>query len=94
MKLRLAVGEPYNLDLSMQPSFVSSMYVRSRPGLWVKVAGTLGGLLKLRQEKPNLITATYEGGGYRNLEELIMLEMGLWHRPFKELINNSHLGMC
>jgi endonuclease III len=62
------------------------MYVRSDEGSWVKIAGTLGGSLKLKQEKPNLIVAVSEGNRRRLVEELVELETGLWHRPFEELI--------
>ena len=62
------------------------MYVKESGGSWVKIAGTFGGLLKIRQEKPDLVVAVYEGDNRERIEELVGLEAGLWHKPFEKLI--------
>jgi len=88
MRLALEAQEPYSLDLSLKPSFVSSMYIRSRKNSWIKIAGTLGGLLKLEQRSPRVVTATCRRDLGDAVIELIRLETGLWHGPFEELVGS------
>ncbi|MEM1660753.1 MAG: hypothetical protein QXR17_06420 [Candidatus Bathyarchaeia archaeon] len=87
MRLRLNVDEPFSLDLTMMPSFVSSMYVGCYGGTWVKVVGVLGGLLELRQEKPNVLMVKCGLEDADFVAEIVKLEVGLWHKPFEDFIN-------
>lgn len=74
----------YDLDLTLQPSFVSSMYVRLAPRKWAKVAGALGGSLKLLQEGRVLKARCTANVSRATLRGVAELESGLWHGPFEE----------
>lgn len=83
MRLKITVDEPFNLDLTMTPSFISSMYVGGFGRAWVKVAGVLGGLLKLKQERPSVLVVKCGVENANFVTEVVKLEAGLWHKPFE-----------
>lgn len=85
MKLVLKC-ENYSLDNSLSPSFLSSIYESPKPNTWVKIAGYLGGKLKIEQEKEKLIITTTAETARKNLEQLAILETGLWHEEFEKRI--------
>ncbi len=74
----------FNLDLSLNPSFVSSLYAHTPKG-WVKIVGFFKGL-RLKQIH-GLIEAEVKAESPREqLESEILLETGLWHGPFESLL--------
>jgi endonuclease III len=87
LKVRVEVEEPFSLDLTLSPSFTSSMYVKLGGGRWVKVAGRLAGL-KLRQVGRGAVEASWSGEAARGLlEEAVTHEVGGWHGPFEDEIH-------
>lgn len=76
----------YNLDLTLAPSFVSSLYERIRPRKWAKVAGLLGGSLVLEQDGRILRGRCSMDVSREELYEMVELESGLWHSPFEDEI--------
>lgn len=88
MKLKLEVEEPYDLDLTLSPSFVSSMYVKLKPGSWVKIAGTMANKLKLVRKRRGEVEVSYDSSLNRSfIEEAASFEAGLWHKPFEFKLN-------
>ncbi|MEM4699578.1 MAG: hypothetical protein QXT74_01350 [Candidatus Nezhaarchaeales archaeon] len=83
MEVEVEVEEPFDLDLTLSPSFVSSMYVRLRERSWAKVAGRLAGL-RVEQVGGGLLRASHSGHAARDIEEVVVHEAGCWHRPFEE----------
>lgn len=73
----------YSLRNSFLPSFVSSLYENPKPNVWIKVAGYLGGGLKMEQKGNRLIIATTAEISSEDLEQLVILETGLWHEEFE-----------
>lgn len=82
MKVVIRVGEPYNLDLTIKPSFLSSLY-RKVDGWWIKKIGFLGGFLRIRQESSFLIVKCNSDLNYKMFVDEVKLESGLWHHPFE-----------
>jgi endonuclease III len=79
-------AENYNLDLTLGPSFLSSLYERVNKGHWTKVAGYLGGNISFRQTSPNLVEARSTAKISKvELESEALSELGLWHGPFEDL---------
>lgn len=83
LEVEVEVEEPFDLDLTLSPSFVSSMYVRLRERRWAKVAGRLAGL-RVEQVGRGLVRASHSGHSARDIEEVAVHEAGCWHRPFEE----------
>ena len=79
--------EDYNLNNTMTPSFVSSLYARLLGNRWCKIAGYLAGKLELVQSKPEILevrcTATISK---KSLLDQALLETGLWHEAFESQI--------
>lgn len=73
----------YSLKNSLTPSFVSSLYESMRPDTWIKVAGRLGGMLKIEQRGRQLIISSTAEVSKNELEQLALLETGLWHDEFE-----------
>ncbi|MEM2380849.1 MAG: hypothetical protein QXD44_03265 [Candidatus Nezhaarchaeales archaeon] len=82
MRLQLAV-DLYDLDLSLTPSFVSSVYERKAKGEWVKVAGYLSGKLMIKQLKPSKLLIKCLTDQPKLVKKLVEYELGLWHEPFE-----------
>ncbi|RLE50318.1 MAG: hypothetical protein DRJ31_01700 [Candidatus Methanomethylicota archaeon] len=83
-------AEKYDLDLTLPPSFVSSLYVRVGPRHWIKKFGFLKGL-RLMQANSLLIA---EVDGHVNEEvfkEEVLLESGLWYYPDVSLVKNGKI---
>jgi len=78
---------PYNLELTMKPSFLSSLY-RREGDWWIKVAGFLAGNLKFRQVGGKLIAKCMVELDRNLLIEEVMLESGLWSKPFEDMISS------
>jgi endonuclease III len=86
--LRLWINvEDYDLDRTLKPSFVSSLYQQLSKGRWLKIAGYLGGCLEFRQLKPSLVEVRSSVEVEGLSRDLSVLELGLWHDPFEELIH-------
>lgn len=84
MKVRVEVEEPFSLDLTLSPSFTSSMYVKQGPSKWVKVAGRFKGL-RLKQVGRGLVEAWWSGeADVQSLEDAVLHEVGGWHGPFED----------
>ncbi len=84
MELSLEVEEPFNLDLSLAPSFVSSLYLRLKPKVWVKIAGRLANKVRLMQVSNTEVKVFYDSTLPKELiEETVELEIGAWHSPFE-----------
>jgi len=77
-------AEGFDLDLTLSPSFVSSLYRRAGPGHWVKIAGSLGGDLELEQQGEILRARSGAPLGDEELMGIAELETGLWHGPYEE----------
>ncbi|MCS7364757.1 MAG: hypothetical protein NDF54_04890 [archaeon GB-1867-035] len=87
MKIVIEIEEPYNLDLTMKPSFLSSLYEKVN-GWWIKKIGFLAGSFKLKQEG-NFLIAEYNGDlDYKMFIDEVKLESGLWHNPFEHYLGN------
>lgn len=82
MKIVIRVEEPYSLDLTMKPSFLSSLY-RKVDGWWVKKIGFLADSLRIKQEGSLLIAECDDILSYKMLVDEVKLESGLWHHPFE-----------
>ena len=88
MRFIVELEPPYSLDYSMSPSFVSSLYVKVKPGEWIKIAGLGGGSLKFRQVAPDKVMVEYISDAPKaEVEEQAMLELGAWHPPFEDFIH-------
>ncbi len=77
-------AEAFDLDLTLSPSFVSSLYRRAGPKRWVKIAGLLGGDLELEQRGEVLRVKSDANFGEEELLRIASLETGLWHEPYEE----------
>ncbi|MEM4575921.1 MAG: hypothetical protein QW701_00515 [Candidatus Nezhaarchaeales archaeon] len=79
VKLRFKSGDvkSYNLDLTLKPSFVSSLYDKEDLFYWVKRVGLYANLLSLRQRNDSLEAyIKYEVDD--RIREVILHESGLW----------------
>ncbi len=79
LMLRFKVGDlrDYNLELTLKPSFVSSLYASAGEGSWSKQAGLYAGLVTVRQvdEVVEASVACEVGEGASNA---LVHELGLW----------------
>lgn len=81
-------AENYDLQGSLEPSFLSSLYENPVRGRWVKIAGKLRGV-RIEQDG-RLLKVSYSGRlESSGLEELILLETGLWHEAFENRISDA-----
>lgn len=88
MRVKLE-AENFNLDLTLKPSFVSSLYRRVDEKYWVKIAGRLGGQLSFKQVSPSSIEVRSTARiRKKELEEIALIETGLWHEPFENLLHS------
>ncbi|MCX8204948.1 MAG: hypothetical protein N3H31_04790, partial [Candidatus Nezhaarchaeota archaeon] len=85
MEVELEVEEPFSLDLTLSPSFTSSMYVKLRERRWAKIAGRLAGL-RVEQIGRGLLRASHAQEGASAIEEVVVHEAGCWHRPFEDYL--------
>jgi len=87
VSLRLEV-EHYDLQTSLEPSFVSSLYENLEQGSWIKFAGSLRGI-RIKQ-RGRILDVEYHGALERSeLEKAVVLETGLWHEAFEEKISGA-----
>jgi endonuclease III len=89
MRLQVKVQD-YNLNNTMLPSFISSLYVLLNPlrNQWRKKAGYLGGKLELMQSKRDIIEVKCTAEiSKKTLLEYILLETGIWHDPFEKYLS-------
>lgn len=79
VKLRFMSGdvENYNLDLTLKPSFVSSLYDKEDMFYWIKRVGLCANLLSLRQRN-NSLEAYIKCEVDDRIREVILHESGLW----------------
>ena len=77
-------AEEYDIQNTFKPSFISSLYENPREGVWVKVAGHLGGRLKLEQIGRRVIAVSTADLKKDELKRFVLLETGLWHPPFED----------
>ncbi|MEM2340768.1 MAG: hypothetical protein QXV89_05590 [Candidatus Bathyarchaeia archaeon] len=83
--MELEIGaEAFDLDLTLSPSFVSSLYHRTGPKRWAKIAGLLGGDLELEQRGEILKVKSSSCIGEEELLRIALHETGLWHGPYEE----------
>ncbi|MEM3462123.1 MAG: hypothetical protein QXJ15_00405 [Candidatus Bathyarchaeia archaeon] len=83
--MELEIGaEAFDLDLTLSPSFVSSLYHRTGPKRWAKIAGLLGGDLELEQRGEILKVKSGARLSEEELLRIVELETGLWHGPYEE----------
>jgi endonuclease III len=88
LKLEIEV-ENFNLNNTFLPSFISSLYEKISENEWIKIAGHLGGKLRLKQSKPNLIEVFCKENLMKPaLERRVILETGLWNEPFENKIHS------
>lgn len=81
-------AEHYDLQRSLEPSFLSSLYENPARGRWIKIAGKLNGVRVEQDGK--LLKASYSGRIDRSkLKELTLLETGLWHEAFESRISEA-----
>ncbi len=86
MKLEIEVDH-FNLDNTLTPSFVSSLYQKVEPHFWIKVAGHLGGQLELRQNQPNVLVIQCKAKlTEAAIRRRVILETGLWQGPYERMI--------
>ena len=79
--------ENFNLDLTFEPSFVSTLYRKTGLNNWVKVAGHLGNQLEFKQLKPNSLEVNCSAGlTQKALQRRATIETGLWRGPYEERI--------
>ena len=67
---------------SLTSPFISSLYESLGPDVWIKVAGNLGGRLRLEQRGRRLIIISTAEVSRAELERIALLETGLWHDEF------------
>ena len=82
-KLYFKIDDPedYNLDFTLKPSFVSSLYIKRGVREWAKRAGLYANSLSLKQGDGHL-EAYFIGDPDRRINEAILYESGLWdERP-------------
>lgn len=79
VKLQFRIDSPqdYNLDLTLKPSFVSSLYVKRSAHDWVKQAGLYAGIISLRQRDCD-VEAYAPLNADARIREVILHELGLW----------------
>ncbi len=83
-------AEDYSLQRSLEPSFISSLYERRHPTAWTKIAGKLGGRLKIEQHGSKIVASCSVKLNENELRRIVLLETGLWHEnPMKELVKVS-----
>lgn len=88
LKLEIEI-EKFNLDNTFRSSFISSLYERISENEWIKIAGHLGGKLKLKQSKPNLLEVFCKAKLMKPaLERRVILETGLWNKPFEDRVSS------
>ena len=82
VKLEFRVGgvEDFNLNLTLKPSFVSSLYTKSGDS-WIKVSGLLAGDLVVTYVDGVLTVYSKACGDGDLLREVALCETGLWDEP-------------
>jgi len=81
--------ENFNLNLTFEPSFVSTLYRKISQNIWVKVAGHLGNQLEFKQIKPDTLEVNCSAGlTEKALQRRATIETGLWRGPYEERIGN------
>jgi len=81
--------ENFNLNLTFEPSFVSTLYRKVRPNNWIKVAGHLGNQLEFKQLKPDTLEVNCSAGlTQKALQRRATIETGLWRGPYEERIGS------
>lgn len=82
MRLEIEV-EDYDLNNTMLPSFISSLYINLSRNKWRKIAGFLSGKLDLMQRNGVLEARCTADISKKSLFEFISMEAGLWHEAFE-----------
>ncbi|MCC6042646.1 MAG: hypothetical protein LM598_03335 [Candidatus Verstraetearchaeota archaeon] len=85
LKFKVGDQQDYNLDLTLRPSFVSSLYVRAGESAWHKQVGLLSGSMTVRQ-----VDGLIEVWVAREIDEgtkrALTYELGLWdEKPSQRL---------
>jgi len=81
--------ENFNLDLTLEPSFVSTLYKKISSNNWVKVAGHLGNQLEFKQIRPDTLEVNCSAGlTEKALQRRAVIETGLWRGPYEERIGS------
>ena len=80
VKLQFKIDSPsdYDLNLTLKPSFVSSLYVEKDKYEWVKQVGTYADNLTLKQEGDTLIASSTKLADEESLRRIVLCESGLW----------------
>ena len=81
--------EDYDLQRSLEPSFVSSLYENPEPSVWVKAAGTLGKMLRLEQHGDRITASCSTRIDEESLKSLLALETGLWYENPLRLLGKA-----
>jgi endonuclease III len=88
MEIMLNANE-YDLDKTFIPSFISSIYYKLKPKLWVKIVGPLAYKLSFKQVKGFIKVKCRNSNLTKDkLEEIAVLETGLWKGPYENFIKN------
>lgn len=87
-------AEDYSLDESLAPSFVSSLYVKKRDGLWTKVVGCLSGQLEFIQSKPSVVIVRSKASvDEEELWRIAIQQTGLWRGSFERMTKDLPPGL-
>ena len=79
-------AESYDLQKTLEPSFVSSMYENVKPKVWVKITGTLKGM-KLEQIGDEIVATFPKKVDESFLTEIAVAETGIWHEAFEKQLS-------
>ncbi|MHC1600892.1 MAG: endonuclease III domain-containing protein [Candidatus Nezhaarchaeales archaeon] len=79
VRLLFKIDDPqdYNLDLTLKPSFVSSLYIEKGMYDWAKQAGLYAGMLSLKQ-RDCYVEAYVACNVDDRVNEVVLYESGLW----------------
>jgi len=86
--LRFKVGDPhdYNLELTLKPSFVSSLYADAGQGFWCKQVGLYAEFVSVRQVD-DLVEACVHRDVSEEVSKALAHELGLWDEKPSERVS-------
>lgn len=90
MKFTIKPTRPYSLNLTLSPSFVSSLYERQN-GWWVRTYGKYATTFKAKQEGHRVIVEVHRACD--ELKHVIETELGLRQPPFERKVGELPRGV-
>ena len=88
-RLEIRVEDPYNLELTLFPSFVLTIY-RRRGDAWERYAGKVPIRAFVQQVEERLLVELLKPSDRdEEVEEVLSLELGTWHPPFEQRIGEA-----